>query len=189
MKNTVLAKVLAAAVLGLALQSSPSLNAESAVVRFDRGVDVSTALESVRGAVAQDSRSVVSVKAGARGLSRFDPPTCVDFKFGPNDALQSKEVKLENIEWVEQCTWGDPSRGEGRRCWDEPYTHFGTAQVTLTERQPLSAGETDNFRVCMSGPWFDVAQLESAYQYKVVLGGDKNGRFVLAPVGKLAVKP
>lgn len=189
MKNTIAAKVFAAAVLGFALQSAPSLRAESSAVKFDRGVDTSTALEIARGSAAKDNKQVLSVKAGARGLSRFDPPTCVDFKFGPNDGLQSKEVKLENIEWVEQCTWGDPSRGEGRRCWDEPFTHFGTAQVKLSERRPLGAGESDNFRVCMSGPFFDVAQLESAYQYKVVEGGNKNGRFVLAPVGKLSIKP
>ena len=185
MKNTAMTQIFGAAVLGLALQHAPSLRAESSAVKFDRGVDVSSALETVR----QDAaKNIKTVQASAQP-SRFEEPTCVNFKFGPNDGLLSKEVKVENIEWVKRCTWGDPTRGEGERCWEEPYTHFGTAQVRLLERRPLGAGESGNFKGCMSGPWFDIAQLESTYQYKVVEGGNKNGRFVLATVGKLSAKP
>jgi len=127
----------------------------------------------------------------AVGVTRRTDTDCVTFTFSPEAALKSEPVWLRSTEWVQECTWtGDPRHGGGRQCWERPgHTYNQRVQVTLRERKEMYPWEHDSFRVCLSGPWLDVDQLSTAYDWKLVSGGSRDGNLVLAPGNKRQMKP
>lgn len=132
-----------------------------------------------------------SIEPSQVGMTRRYDSDCVTFSFGPDDQPRSEAVWLRSTEWVEECTWtGDPRHGGGRQCWERPgYTYNERVQVTLQDRKTLYPWERDSFRVCLSGPWLDVDQLATAYDYKMVGGGNRDGNIVLTPGNKRQMKP
>lgn len=185
MRNSTIVKILLASLLGLALATS-LVRAQALAMDFDQGVDVSSLLQEARQAAAEDATVAARAYAGAL---RYDSD-CATITFGPNDKPVSEPVWLRSTEWVEQCDYGDPRHGGGRHCWEMPgFTYNERVQVTLRERQPLLPWEYDSFRVCLQGPWLDIDDIATAYDYKVVQGGSRNGGFVLAPVKKIAMRP
>lgn len=143
-------------------------------------------------AEAKESASeAVSIEPAAAGLTRRYDSDCVRFTFGADDAPVSEAVWLRSTEWVEECVWtGDPRHGGGRQCWERPgYSYNERVQVTLKDRKKLYPWETDSFRVCLQGPWLDATQLATAYDYRMVSGGNRNGNLVLTPGNKRQMKP
>lgn len=186
MKTDVAVKTLIAAVLTAALPLMAA--AETPAVNFDQGVDVSAVLTQARQASAQAALPpVAAVPMYGVGYDR----DCHTFSFGADGTTVSEAVWLESLEWEEDCDWaGDPRYGGGRHCWRRPgYRYQQEVQVSLTERKPLLPWESDNFRVCLSGPWLDIDQEDSAYEYKVIAGGDRNGRFKVSPLKRQLMKP
>lgn len=150
---------------------------------FDQGVDVSAAIEAAKAAPAAAAPAAVA--------SSWSERDCATFRFAPGDAPVSETVQLRSQEWVQECHYGgDPRHGGGRQCWDRPgFTYHERVRVTLRDRQSLLPWESDSFRVCLQGPWLDIDSLETAYEYKLVQGGSRNGEFVLSPVRKTPMKP
>lgn len=184
MRNSTVVKLLFAAVFGPAL-SAAMARAEAPSLNFDQGVDIKAALDQARQSAAKDTAKVSAARVSA---TRYETD-CVRFTFAPDDAATSEAVWLRSTEWVEECHWGDPRHG-GRQCWERPgYTYRERVQITLRDRKPLLPWESDTFRVCLQGPWLDIDDVATAYDYKVVNGGDRNGHFVLAPTKKTPMKP
>lgn len=137
---------------------------------------------------AADAKEVV--EAESVGMRRYDSD-CVTFTFSPTDANVSETVYLRSTEWVEECTHtGDPRHGGGRQCWERPgMTYNERVRITLQDRQELFPWEYDKFRVCLQGPWLNWDDVATAYEYKSVRGGSRDGDIVLAPVKKLRMRP
>lgn len=137
---------------------------------------------------AADVKEVV--EAESVGMRRYDSD-CVTFTFSPTDANVSETVYLRSTEWVEECTHtGDPRHGGGRQCWERPgMTYNERVRITLQDRQELFPWEYDKFRVCLQGPWLNWDDVATAYEYKSVRGGSRDGDIVLAPVKKLRMRP
>jgi hypothetical protein len=161
--------------------------AEPPAVNFDQGVDPSAILAA---AGASAEKVAAPVAAAYPGSRRYDTD-CVSVTFGPNDGLESRRFHLESREWVEECyQTGDPRHGGGRQCHTRPgYSYRETAQVKLRERLPLLPWESDTFRVCLTGPWLDISEVETAYDYALVQGGGYGGAFVVAPGKKTPMRP
>lgn len=160
-----------------------SLAAPVFAVDFDAAVDASAVLKDAKAAVATE-------KVSATNFRRYERD-CVSFRFGPNDGLDSDVVWLRSTEWVEECyPTGDPRRGGGRQCHERAnHTYRERVQVKLTERKPLAPWESDTFEVCLEGPWVDVRQYESAYEYRRAGGSGRDGMVVATPVKKTPMRP
>lgn len=171
-------------VLTLSLILSWSLaGAEGRGVNFDQGVDASTILGEARRLAAEDKAPVESAQVGGTRYER----DCVRFTFSAEDSSRSDSVWLRSQEWVQECRH-DP-RGQWR-CWERPgITYHERARITLQDRKPLYPWEYDSFVVCLQGPWLDIYERETAYEYKLLDGGRRNGDFVLTPVKKIAMAP
>lgn len=137
---------------------------------------------------AADSKD--AVQAESVGFRRYDSD-CVTFTFNPGDAPVSETVYLRSTEWVEEChQTGDPRHGGGRQCWERPgMTYNERVRITIQDRQELFPWEYDKFRVCLQGPWLNWDDVATAYEYKSVRGGSRDGDIVLAPVKKLRMRP
>ena len=158
-------------------------------VDFDKGFDPSAAVKA-----AEPTKTAVPVAVDAQQIGgRRTTPDCASFSFGPNDPATSGSVYLPSTEWVTECqpVGGDPRRGGGgQQCWERPgMTYRERASVTLSGRQPLLPWERDSFRVCLDGNWLSIDAIETAYDYKLVSGGNWNGDYVLAPTRKLKTRP
>ncbi len=154
--------------------------------------DASAVLSQARGAAARDV-SVVAPRAAAR----YDVD-CATLRFGPDGRTSSDVVYLQSREWVEQCYYEYPPGCDPRyyncqpyyRCYERPgYTYRQNVQVILQSRQPLLPWESDAFQVCLQGPWSDIRVEDSAYAYKQVSGGGRDGSFLMAPGQKRAMAP
>lgn len=139
----------------------------------------------------QSASEAETIAPASAGFTRRYDSDCVRFTFDADDAPVSESVWLRSTEWVQECTsTGDPRHGGGRQCWERPgFTYNERVQVTLKDRKQLYPWETDSFRVCLQGPWLDAAQLATAYDYKMVSGGNRNGNLVLTPGNKRQMKP
>lgn len=181
MKTTRLALALAASLI-----AAPVL-AETPAVNFDQGVDVSAILKQAKEAVKADK---TVVEAGYYG-GRRTVEDCVAVSFGANDPAVSPTFSLRSQEYIEECyQTGDPRRGGGRQCYERvSHTYHELASVTIRDRQALLPWERDTFRVCLDGPWLSIRSIETAYDYKVVSGGNYNGAYILAPGRKIAQRP
>lgn len=169
--------LIAALLLALPAAAAPAVD-------FDAGVDASAVLAEAKEAAAA-SHDAVPDK-----FRRYERD-CVTFRFRPDSGLVSEAVWLRSTEWVEECyPTGDPRRGGGHTCHERPgYTHRERVQVTLQERKPLLPWEHDAFEVCLEGPWLDTRQLESAYEYRRVGGGGRDGNILVAAVKKTPMRP
>lgn len=177
-----------AAAFGLAVIHAAELRAETPFVNFDQGIDVSGILSQARKEAAKPETA--PIKAAQMSSTRYDSD-CVTFRFGPNDPLQSEGVWLNSREWVEECHYEPhpPHGGGGRYCHERPgYSYRERVQVTLRERKPLYPWEADSFRVCLQGPWIDVDELETAYDYSRDGGGSRDGNIVLVPGRRLLTR-
>lgn len=161
--------------------------AEKTAVDFDAGIDVSAILKDAKAAAKKDATVVPAQYSGPR---RTDTD-CVSVSFGANDAAISPTFSLRSTEYYEECyQTGDPRHGGGRQCYERVgRTYHELASVEIRDRQPLLPWERDTFRVCLEGPWLRINEIETAYDYKVVSGGNYNGRYILAPGRKLAQRP
>lgn len=187
--NEVQRRLMPAAALFMALSASVTARAEVPKIDFDKGVDVSAVLQSVKQSAKKEGKVIpASVKAYFRRYDR----DCVSFTFRPNDPPQSEAVWLHSREWVEECRHipGPPGQGGYRDCHERPgFSYRERVQITLRDRLPLLPWEYDRFSVCLEGPWLDVFDKEAAYDYKMVQGGDRDGNIVLAPIKKIAMRP
>lgn len=154
--------------------------------------DPAAALSEARAAAVQDVSSV-----RPRVASRYDVD-CATVRFGPDGRLSSDVVYLQSREWVEQCYYEYPPGCDPRyyncqpywRCYERPgYTYRQNVQVLLQSRLPLRPWEYDSFQVCLQGPWSDISTRESAYFYKHVSGGGREGTFLMAPGSRRAMAP
>lgn len=172
---------LAAALLVLALPA--------AAIDFDAGLDAAAVLAEAK-TVSAPAAPVAAANVRAAGFRRYERD-CVSFRFGPNDGLVSESVWLRSTEWVEECyQTGDPRHGGGRQCHERPgRTYRERVQVKLAERKPLAPWESDSFEVCLEGPWVDVRQHESAYEYRRAAGTGQEGTIVATPVKKTPMRP
>ncbi|MBI5245772.1 MAG: hypothetical protein HY923_01215 [Elusimicrobia bacterium] len=162
--------------------------AESPAVNFDQAVDVSALLKDAKAAAKKDKTVVQSdyYPGGRRTVS-----DCVSVSFGANDPASSPSFDLRSTEYVEECyNTGDPRHGGGRQCYERVgYTYHERASVTIRDRQALLPWERDTFRVCLDGPWLDIRALETAYDYRLISGGSRDGNYLLAPGKKIAQRP
>jgi len=170
-----------------AILIAASAHAEKPAVDFDAGVDVTNILKEAKAAAKKDATVVPAQYSGPR---RTDTD-CVSVSFGANDPASSPTFSLRSTEYYEECyQTGDPRRGGGRQCYERVgRTYHELASVTIRDRQPLLPWERDTFRVCLDGPWLSISEIETAYDYKLVSGGNYNGHYVLAPGRKLAQRP
>ncbi len=173
--------VLTAALLAAALPA--------AAVDFDAAIDAAAVLSEAE-AAAVSAAPVAAATVRAASFRRYERD-CASFRFGPNDGLASDAVWLRSTEWVEECyQTGDPRHGGGRQCHERPgRTYRERVQVTLTERKPLAPWESDSFQVCLEGPWVDVRQGESAYEYRRASGTGQEASIVATPVKKTPMRP
>lgn len=171
------------------LLAVPAVSFADTAVNFDQGVDLSAFLSKAKAKAATD-KAEIKTSAYPGGMRRT-VPDCVAVTFSPNDAPESSLFHLNSTEWVEECTYtGDPRYGGGRQCWERPgYTYRAQASVSIRDRQALLPWEFDSFRVCLDGPFLSIDDIETAYDYKLVQGGNGSGRFVVAPVKKIAMRP
>ena len=188
---------LAAAAFGLALANPPAARAEQSGLNFDQGVNVSDILKQAKTQAAQDKTVIAPAYIGH---TRYDRD-CRTVTFNPADRPESGQIHLRSTEWITECNThgGGTYPGPGgqpipvppqQNCWERPgYSYTGEAQVTLRDRQELFPWEYDKFEVCLEGPWYSLYTGESAYEYKMVQGGNRDGNFVLAPVKKKAMRP
>lgn len=186
-RNSTVVKLLLVSALGLALASSV-VYAETAV-DFDQGVaDAALAFKQAKASVA--AHPGAPVRPVRVAMRRYDRD-CATFRFRPGDGLTSERVRLHSREWVEECyPTGDPRYGGGRTCHERPgWSYSETVQITLTDRLPLYPWEYDLFEVCLEGPWLDVYQRATAYDYRRVGGRRDGGDITLAPGKKLAMRP
>lgn len=177
----------AAAVLALLAAAPAQASDDIKALDFDQGVQVGEILDKAKELAAKDA----AVIAPAQVSSNRYESDCVRFTFSPTDQPVSDTIWLRSTEYVTECRpTGDPRRGGGQYCHERPgYTYNERVQITLKDRQRLFPWEHDSFRVCLQGPWLDVDTLASAYEYKMVQGGNRNGNIVLAPGRKLAMRP
>ena len=132
--------------------------ASASAVDFDNAVDVAAALSAARSAAAQSAAPAMPKRRTERD--------CRLVTFRAQDGTVSQRFSLWSREWVDEC-WRDP-RG-GVVCQERPGPSWRRdVQLTLTERRPLLPWEYDAFEVCLDGPWLDIRQGESAYDYKLV---------------------
>lgn len=172
--------------LAALLLAAPAL-AETPAVDFDQGIDVSAVLKEAKAAAKKDATVVQAVFPGGRRTI----PDCVAVSFGANDPAASPTFELRSVEYVEECyQTGDPRHGGGRQCYERPgMTYHERASVTIRDRQPLLPWERDTFRVCLDGPWLSISEIETAYDYRLISGGNYNGAYVVAPGKKIAQRP
>lgn len=156
------------------------------VVDFDAGADASIFLDEARRAAAAEQ----AAEPHLAPLSR-STPDCATFTFPPQAPAVSEAIWLSSVEWVEECfPTGDPRYGGGRQCHRRPgFTHRELVQLTIVDRKPLLPWEQDVFRVCLDGPFLNTHQLESAYEYRRVVGAGRGGSIVLSPVKKTPMRP
>ncbi|MBI3289625.1 MAG: hypothetical protein HYZ74_08930 [Elusimicrobia bacterium] len=178
-------KVKAGFALAVGLLAGPVL-AQDAPVDFEQGVDVTAVLARSRAAAQKDPIAVAAANVGGK---RADVD-CQTVRFGPNDSA-SPTFELRSREYHEYCyPSGDPRQGGGRQCYEVPGIQYRErVTVAIRDRQALLPWESDSFRVCLEGPWLDIDDVETAYEYRLVSGGSRNGNFVLAPVKKIAMRP
>ncbi|MBI5883707.1 MAG: hypothetical protein HZB91_11460 [Elusimicrobia bacterium] len=173
-----------AAAVALALSSAPVF-AGLPALDFDQGIDASDMLKAAR---AQAADSKVAKDVAVRPLYRRYDRDCVKFTIGAKDAPQTESVWLRSTEWVQECHPTGPNGSQN--CYDRPgYTYREHASITIRNRGELFPWEYDSFDVCLEGPWLNIWNRETAYEYKTVQGGSYNGDFVLAPVKKIQMKP
>lgn len=185
MKTTFALATLAAFAM-LAALAAPSL-AETPAVNFDQGIDAAAILKDAKAAAKKDATVVEALYPGGRRTM----PDCVTVSFGANDPASSPSFDLQSTEYVEEC-WqtGDPRYGGGRQCYERPgMTYRERASVTIRDRRPLLPWERDAFRVCLDGPWLSINELETAYDYRLISGGNYDGAYVVAPGKKIAQRP
>lgn len=156
-------------------------------VDFDKGIDASAILKQAKEAAKTDTKVVDAQYVGGRRTVQ----DCVTVSFGANDPAVSPTFSLRSVEYIEECyQTGDPRNGGGRQCYERPgMSYHELASVTLQDRQPLLPWERDTFRVCLDGPWLSLYGIETAYDYRLISGGNYNGRYVLAPGRKVAQRP
>ncbi|UPT73281.1 MAG: hypothetical protein M0D55_15540 [Elusimicrobiota bacterium] len=172
--------------LSALLLAAPAL-AETPAVNFDQGIDASAILAGAKAAAKKDATVVSAMYPGGRRTL----PDCVSVSFGANDPAASPTFELRSTEYVEECyQTGDPRHGGGRQCYERPgRTYHERASVTIRDRQPLLPWERDTFRVCLDGPWLSISEIETAYDYRLISGGNYNGAYVVAPGKKVAQRP
>ena len=170
--------------LAASLIAAP-VRAETSAVNFDSGVDVSAILRQSKEAAKSDAGVVIAQYTGGR----HTVSDCVIVSFGANDPAVSPTFELRSQEYIEECYPSDPRSG-GRQCYERPgMSYYERASVTIRDRQPLLPWERDTFRVCLDGPWLSLYDVETAYDYKLVSGGSRNGAYILAPGKKIAQRP
>ena len=162
--------------------------AETPVVNFDQGIDVSAILKQSKDAAKQDAAVVESnyYPGGRRTIA-----DCVSVSFGANDPASSPSFELRSTEYIEECyNTGDPRNGGGRQCYERVgMTYHERASVSIQNRLALLPWERDSFRVCLDGPWLSINEIETAYDYRLISGGNYNGNYILAPGKKIAQRP
>jgi hypothetical protein len=161
--------------------------AETSAVSFDQGIDVSAILKQSKAAAKTDTKVIDAQYMGGRRTIQ----DCVSVSFGANDPAASPTFDLRSTEYIEECyQTGDPRNGGGRQCYERPgMTYYERASVTIQNRLPLLPWERDTFRVCLDGPWLSIYDVETAYDYSRVSGGNYNGAYILAPGRKIAQRP
>jgi hypothetical protein len=189
---------LAAAAFGLALATPPAARAGQSGLNFDQGINASDILKQAKAQAAQDKTAIAPAYIGQTRYER----DCRTVTFNPADRPESGKIHLRSTEWITECNnhgGGGYYPGPGgqpipvppqQHCWERPgYSYSGVAQIALRDRQELLPWEYDKFEVCLEGPWYSLYTTESAYEYKMVQGGNRDGNFVLAPIKKKAMKP
>ena len=127
-----------------------------------------------------------AASASSAAASRFEPD-CRDVVFQPEDAPVSPPVTLRSVEWITDCV---PSGSTEESCWERPgFSQNLMVRLTLMERGPLLPWESDVFRVCLTGSALTTQPLSTAYDYRVVRGGELDGCVVLASGPKRALPP
>ena len=176
--------------LALAASLAAPVLAETPAVNFDQGIDVAAILKQAKTAVKTDATEAKAVEAMYPG-GRRSYPDCVTVSFGANDPAVSPTFSLNSQEWIEECyQTGDPRQGGGRQCYERPgMSYHEMASVTIRDRQPLLPWERDTFRVCLDGPWLSLNDIETAYDYRRISGGNYNGAYIVAPGRKIAQRP
>ena len=183
MKMNVIA---ALALLGFAGQAG-------AEVKFDQGVDVTSALSQAAETKTPEVKS-----------PRFTSYTrdCSRFTFDATGAAAtSDKVSLASTEYVQEChnTGGyyvpGPNGQPGhyvpghQNCYERPgQTWRQSAQVRIAARA-LLPWENETFEVCLEGPWLRLNTVDAAYKYTVTETGHFDVLFDLAPQHKVAMKP
>jgi len=175
--------------LALALVASfaAPVFAVPSAVNFDQGIDISEVLQTAKKAAKSDAKVVDAQYMGGRRTM----PDCVTVSFGANDPAESPRFSLRSVEYIEECyQTGDPRYGGGRQCYERPgMTYHEVASITIQDRKPLLPWERDTFRVCLDGPWLSLNEIETAYDYSRVSGGNYNGAYIVTPGRKLAQRP
>lgn len=161
--------------------------AETSAVNFDQGIDVSAVLKQSKQAAKSDVKVVPAQYMGGRRTIA----DCVTVSFGANDSAVSPSFELRSTEYIEECyQTGDPRYGGGRQCYERPgMTYYERASITIQNRQALLPWERDTFRVCLDGPWLSLNEIETAYDYHRISGGNYNGAYIVAPGRKIAQRP
>ncbi|MFA6316916.1 MAG: hypothetical protein WC943_05805, partial [Elusimicrobiota bacterium] len=202
-----------AAALTLAVSLATPVRAETPALDFDQGFDVSDILQKAKAAASEEKKASESAPVAAF-FTRYDRD-CARFTFGPKDNPQGLEVMLRSTEWIEEChpipnpphyppppphrpgqnpRWPPAAltahASSGQNCWERPGRSYNErASVSIRDRQELFPWEYDSFEVCLEGPWLSLRSIETAYAYKTVQGGNYDGRYVVAPIQKVAMKP
>jgi hypothetical protein len=193
MRNRTIVLLLLAAIAGLAMSTSVVCAATSgnkpaatADEEWSAAPDVAAFLSKAREAAAQPSTKVAPVRAAYYHSER----QCARYSFAPDDNPVGRWSGLYSRTWYERCeNIGDPRRGGGRHCWQEPGPSYSeSVRVTLKDRQRLFPWEYDSFSVCLEGPWLSIHSDATAYEYKVQRG-NHNGDYVLTPVKKIRMRP
>ncbi len=161
--------------------------AETSAVNFDQVIDVSAIVKQSKEAAKSDVKVVDAQYMGGRRTIQ----DCVTVSFGANDTPVSPSFELRSTEYVEECyQTGDPRNGGGRQCYERVgMTYHERASITIQDRQPLLPWERDTFRVCLDGPWLSLSEIETAYDYRRISGGNYNGAYIVAPGRKIAQRP
>ena len=173
--------------LAFAASLAAPVLAETSAVNFDQGIDITAIVKQSKEAAKSDVKVVDAQYMGGRRTIQ----DCVTVSFGANDAPVSPSFELRSTEYIEECyQTGDPRNGGGRQCYERVgMTYHERASVTLQDRQPLLPWERDTFRVCLDGPWLSIYDIETAYDYRRISGGNYNGAYILAPGRKIAQRP
>ncbi|MBI5622886.1 MAG: hypothetical protein HY924_03820 [Elusimicrobia bacterium] len=208
------ALMIPASAMALLLSLAAPVRAEAPAPDFDQGVDASDILQKAK-AIASEDKKAGAQGPVAQYFTRYDRD-CASFTFRPEDNPASTEVLLRSTEWVEECypapqppyppyppqqpyprpgyprllDGRTPHSSSGQNCYERPgRTYQERASVAIRDRQALYPWEYDSFQVCLEGPWLRLDDLETAYEYKTVQGGNYDGRYVVSPIKKIRMKP
>ncbi|MFA6433800.1 MAG: hypothetical protein WCW52_03815 [Elusimicrobiales bacterium] len=148
--------------------------AARAVVNFDQGVDVKSAIEN---AVVSELKLPEARYHTITDLSR----DCKKISFRADDPLTSPETPLHSRESGQDCeNYGPPLY---QVCHPYYKDYEEAVKVVITAPRTLQPGQKEVFEVCLRGTSLTLKQLSPAYKYSVRLALSS---FELTPQGPLS---